>query len=85
MSPYRTNEDRINGVVITFVDITRRKETEQLLRQNMEELTRFNKAMVSRETRMIELKKEINELCQRLGEPARYPLEFEKEEKDNNV
>jgi two-component system CheB/CheR fusion protein len=85
MSPYRTNEDRINGVVITFVDITRRKETEQLLRQNMEELTRFNKAMASRETRMIELKKEINELCQRIGEPARYPLEFEKEEKDNNV
>ncbi len=85
ISPYRTAEDRINGVVITFVDITTRKETEEHLRQNLEELARFNKAMVSRESRMIELKKEINELCQRLGEPARYPLEFEKEEKDNNV
>ena len=34
-----------------------------------------------RETRMIELKKEINELCRRQGEPARYPLEFEQDER----
>jgi two-component system CheB/CheR fusion protein len=85
ISPYRTAEDRINGVVITFVDITTRKESEEHLRQNLEELARFNKAMVSRESRMIELKKEINDLCQRLGEPERYPLEFEKEDKNNNV
>jgi len=85
ISPYRTTEDRINGVVITFVDITARKEAEQLLHDNMEELTRFNRAMVSRETRMIELKKEINDLCMRLGEPIRYPLDFEKEEKNNDV
>ncbi|HEX6848914.1 MAG TPA: CheR family methyltransferase [Chitinophagaceae bacterium] len=85
MSPYRTSEDRINGVVITFVDITKRKETEEELRQNVHELARFNKAMVSREARMIELKKEINDLCLRLGEPTRYPLEFEKEDKENNV
>jgi hypothetical protein len=26
------------------------------------------------------LKKEVNELCLRLGENARYPLEFEREE-----
>jgi len=71
--------------VITFVDITTRKETEEHLRQNLEELARFNKAMVSRESRMIELKKEVNDLCQRLGEPDRYPLEFEKEDKNNNV
>jgi PAS domain S-box-containing protein len=80
ISPYRTTEDRINGVVITFVDITARKEAEQQLQQNMDELTRFNNAMVSRESRMIELKKEVNELCQRLNEPQRYPLDFEKEE-----
>jgi len=55
--PYRTSEDRINGVVITFVDITSRKETEEQLRQNMAELTRFNRATVSRESRMVELKK----------------------------
>ncbi len=85
ISPYRTMEDRINGVVITFVDITARKEAEQQLLENMNELTRFNKAMVSREARMIELKKEVNELCQRLGQPPRYPLDFEKEENSSNV
>jgi two-component system CheB/CheR fusion protein len=78
ISPYRTSEDRINGVVITFVDITSLKQAEQQLKEKMDELTRFNQAMVSRESRMIELKKEVNELCNRLGEPARYPLDFEK-------
>lgn len=78
MVPYRTAEDRINGVVITFVDITASKQTEVLLKENMDELTRFNKAMVSRESRMIELKKEVNELLRRLNEQPRYPLDFEK-------
>lgn len=82
LMPYRTTEDRINGVVITFVDITERKEAEQLLQENMDEITRFNNVMVSRESKMIELKKEVNELCRRLGEPLRYPLEFEKENGD---
>jgi len=80
ITPYRTTEDRINGLVITFIDITSRKEAEQQLRENMDELRRFNNAMVSRESRMIELKKEINELCQRLGESSRYSLNFEKKE-----
>jgi two-component system CheB/CheR fusion protein len=77
MSPYRTSDDRINGIVITFVDITSRKLAEQQLRENVDELTRFNQAMISRESRMIELKKEVNELCQKLGEPGRYPLDFD--------
>ena len=78
ISPYRTSEDRINGIVLTFVDITTRKENELELKKNLDELERFNRAMVSRETRMIELKKEVNELCKRIGEPQKYPLEFEK-------
>jgi chemotaxis methyl-accepting protein methylase/PAS domain-containing protein len=85
LTPYRTMEDRINGVVITFVDISKRKDMEEQLRQNLEELTRFNRAMVTRESRMIELKKEINTLSQRLGEPTRYPLKFDGEEKEKNV
>jgi len=83
MSPYRTTEDRINGVVMTFVEITARKAAEQQLRENVEELSRFNKAMVSRESKMIELKKEINGLYERLNEPKRYPLDFENGENDN--
>jgi PAS domain S-box-containing protein len=37
-----------------------------------EELTRFNRVAVGRELRIIELKNEVNELCLRLGEAARY-------------
>jgi two-component system CheB/CheR fusion protein len=77
--PYRTTEDHINGIIITFYDISERKKNEEQLRKNMEELKRFNKAMVSRESRMIELKKEVNELSKRLGKTEPYPLDFEKE------
>jgi two-component system CheB/CheR fusion protein len=85
IAPYRTIEDRINGVVIAFVDITARKEAETLLQQNMDELTRINQSMISRETRMIELKKEVNELSHRLGEAPPYPLKFENEKDDEDV
>jgi chemotaxis methyl-accepting protein methylase/signal transduction histidine kinase len=34
--PYRTAEDHINGVVITFFDITKRKESEEALRRTEE-------------------------------------------------
>ena len=30
--PYRTADDRIDGVVVTFVDITERKRSEEALR-----------------------------------------------------
>lgn len=36
--PYRTSEDRINGVVITFFDITKRKEAEKALQQSEQHL-----------------------------------------------
>ena len=42
-----------------------------------EELARFNRSMVGRELRMIELKKEVNELCAQAGQPPRYGFEFE--------
>lgn len=75
--PYRTTDDRIDGVVLTFVDITERKAAEEQLRARNEELERFNHAAVGRELRMVELKKEINALLVRLGEPERYAAEFD--------
>jgi two-component system, chemotaxis family, CheB/CheR fusion protein len=37
LTPYRTTEDKIDGVVLTFIDITNRKQFEdQLLRQTIE-------------------------------------------------
>jgi two-component system CheB/CheR fusion protein len=36
--PYRTAENRINGVVITFIDISSRKQAEEALRQSKERM-----------------------------------------------
>jgi len=47
------------------------RSNEQLKAVN-EELNRFNIAMIGRELRMMELKKEVNRLAARLGEPAPY-------------
>jgi two-component system CheB/CheR fusion protein len=66
-------------ILNTVQDITERKLAEEELRRSNEELTRFNAAAVGRELRMIELKKEINELCEMTGTGPRYPLDFEKE------
>ena len=73
-------------VILALSNITARKQAEaEILRRAEElktvneELERFNRAMVDREIRMIELKKQVNELCAQAGQPPRYPLDFEKE------
>ncbi len=71
-------------ITIYFLDITERiqydealREALMALRERTESLELFNKVAVGRELRMIELKKEINRLHERHGEPAPYPLDFE--------
>jgi two-component system CheB/CheR fusion protein len=77
IQPYRTLEDHIAGLVLTFVDITDRVTANEALREQVGELERFNKLVVGRELRMIELKREINELCGRVNEPPRYNEDLE--------
>jgi hypothetical protein len=79
LQPYRTVEDQIAGAVLTFVDVTDRRQATEALRDQLGELERFNAVAVDRETRMIDLKKEVNELCSRIGESPRYNLDFEAE------
>jgi PAS domain S-box-containing protein len=69
----RNTEIGGKGRVLAVVrDISARKETEKELARKMNELERFNNFMVDRELKMIELKKEINELCEQLNIPKKY-------------
>jgi PAS domain S-box-containing protein len=53
-------------------DITERNRAEEYLRLRNEELEQFNRATAGRELRMIELKKEINQLHRQLGQAVPY-------------
>ncbi len=63
-------------------DITEGKEAEEKIRRHVgqlqetnAELEQFNRLMVEREIRMVELKREVNELSRLLGKPPRYPVD----------
>ena len=63
---------RSAGMVL---DITERHQSEEALREANADLARFNRAMVDRELRMIELKKQVNDLCLRAGQRPPYATE----------
>ena len=49
-----------------------RNEAVAVLRKERSELETMNKMMLNRESRILELKQEVNTLLKRLGEPPRY-------------
>ena len=71
-APILNDSGSIKAGIVVFLDITERKNAEKLLNDKLSELERFNKIMVGRELKMIELKAEINELCRLLHTPERY-------------
>ncbi|HMK56743.1 MAG TPA: CheR family methyltransferase [Dissulfurispiraceae bacterium] len=88
--PWYDDAGGVGGIVIFSEDITKRKEAEDSISSAMEELKfkndeleRFNKAAVGRELRMVELKRELNELCSRTGELPRYKVEFDETPNDD--
>jgi PAS domain S-box-containing protein len=70
----RNAEGKPTGIIGVSRNITERKNAERDLRQKMDELERFNDLSVGRELKMIELKKEINLLLKKLGEPEKYKI-----------
>jgi PAS domain S-box-containing protein len=57
-------------------DMTKRKQVEEALQEKANELERFNRLMIGRELKMIELKKEINELLEKLDKPQKYNIDL---------
>jgi transcriptional regulator with GAF, ATPase, and Fis domain len=53
-------------------EIEKRKQIEALLRGKNEDLEKFNTALVDREMRLVEIKKEVNNLCVELGHTPKY-------------
>ena len=72
LNPMHDESGAIVGISGTTRDITARKRAEVALQEKLAELERINKLMIGRENRMIELKREINELCGQLNLPKRY-------------
>lgn len=56
------------------IDITDRKQAEKALEQKVDELLRFHNLTVDRELKMVELKKEVNQLLQNADKPPRYKI-----------
>jgi len=64
-----------DGFVVTFEEISLRKRVEQELKASIEELERFNRAMIGREDRILEMKSEVNQLRLRLGLQPEYQVD----------
>ena len=73
ISPLRLSNNKITNYIAVKEDITERKKTEQVLKEYTEELEIFNKAMVDRELKIIEMKEEVNSLYRELGRQVKYP------------
>jgi PAS domain S-box-containing protein len=62
-------------VVGTSLDVTERRRAESDVMEKMNELRRSYELMLGRESRVQELKREINRLLKDNGQPVRYPSE----------
>ncbi len=74
-----TERKRADAALKALTETLERRVTErtaELVASN-EEAMHLNRAMVGRELRMIELKKEVNALCVLVCQPKRYTIDFE--------
>lgn len=60
------------GAVVVFRDITDQRKNQEELQLRMGELERFNRLTMGRESRMIQLKQEINTLLETQGAKKKY-------------
>jgi PAS domain S-box-containing protein len=64
----------LGDVAKTIAVAIDRDRVESELHQNLAELERFNRLVIGREEKMIQLKQEINELREQLGQGKRYKI-----------
>jgi PAS domain S-box-containing protein len=80
ISSIRNEKGEMTGFQGVTRDISERKKAETELKRKVDELERFNRVMVGRENKMIDLKREVNELLEKLGQNKKYRVPGENEE-----
>ncbi|MDZ8118175.1 PAS domain S-box protein [Pontiella agarivorans] len=70
--PLRDEKGRAVGVLDVWHDVTEQNRAEERLKRTLEDMERFNQLMRGRERRTLELKAEVNELLQQLGQFKKY-------------
>ena len=70
--PLRTDEGAVRGVCGMTTEITELKQADLRMRGQMEELQQWHALTLGRENRVMELKREVNQLLQQLGRPPAY-------------
>ena len=73
MHASRDADGTILGAVESVFDIIGRKRAEGQLNEQLDELRRWHAVTMGREARILDLKREVNELLARAGQPPRYP------------
>ncbi len=73
-SPLFDKDGNVVGSFGMTTNIAERKQMEEELRKNVDELERFSKVAYGREKKMIQLKQEINELMMQLGKAEKYKI-----------
>jgi PAS domain S-box-containing protein len=73
-SPLLDKDGNVVGSFGMTTNIAERKQMEEELRKNVDELERFSKVAYGREKKMIQLKQEINELMMQLGKAEKYKI-----------
>jgi len=70
--PFVNPDGTVDKVIEIIRDITNSKQAEEKLKQTYAKLERFNRLMVGREERVIEMKKDVNSLLAELGREPQY-------------
>ncbi len=71
-TPVTGPDGMVIGSIGTFTDIMARKQAEDKIKNQLAELLRWQATMLDREDRVMELKREVNEILARQGQPKKY-------------
>lgn len=72
-SPVWNDNHEMKYIVSVVRDVHESKNAENLLKEKIEELEKYKTITVNREIKMVDLKKEINELYKQLNKAPKYP------------